>query len=55
MLSRFRLSHKVIRYAIVHIDDSKLSIDNLKAIKQNSPQTDEVSYFISQSTHLTQI
>lgn len=43
MLARLRLSHPSIRDAILHLDDSNLSIDNLKAIKQNAPTTDEVS------------
>lgn len=43
MLARLRMSHSSVREAILYLDDSRLSIDNLKAIKQNAPTPDEVS------------
>lgn len=42
MLARFRMPHAAIRDAVLHVDDGKLSIDNLKAIKHHVPTTDEV-------------
>lgn len=42
MLARFRFPHAQIRDALLQLDDGKLSIDNLIAIKQYVPTTDEV-------------
>ena len=42
MLSRFRLSHAAIRDAILHVDDQRLSLDNLKILRQYAPTADEV-------------
>lgn len=43
MLARFKMPLEAIRNAVVQVDDRKLSIDNLKAIKHNAPTSDEVS------------
>lgn len=40
------MPHVQIRDAVLHIDDAKLSIDNLKAIKHYVPTTDEESPFL---------
>ena len=45
MLARFKMSHQGIRDALLRIDDTKVSIDNLLAIKHYIPTTDEVSRF----------
>ncbi|GAA5889934.1 hypothetical protein JCM5296_003653 [Sporobolomyces johnsonii] len=42
MLARIRLSHAAIRDAILLIDDAKLSVDSLKAIKHHAPNLDEI-------------
>jgi hypothetical protein len=42
MLARLRLSHSAIRDAILKLDDDRLSVDNLKAIKHYCPTPDEV-------------
>lgn len=42
MLSRFRMSHSAIRAAVIAIDDSHLSVDNLKSLRQYTPTDDEV-------------
>lgn len=39
------MSHEGIRDAILVLDDTKVSIDNLLAIKHYIPTTDEVSRF----------
>lgn len=46
MLSRIKLNYNEIRDALLELNDSKLNIDNLKAIKQNLPTTEEVILFI---------
>lgn len=43
MLSRIKLTFPEIRLAILRIDDTKLSLDELKAIARQLPTTDEVS------------
>lgn len=45
MLARLRLPHTTIRTAIVELDDVKLSVDNLKAIKHHAPTAEEVRLF----------
>ncbi|BGP44533.1 hypothetical protein JCM10450v2_000347 [Rhodotorula kratochvilovae] len=42
MLARLRLPHAVLRDAILQVDDAKLSVDNLKVIKHNSPTAEEI-------------
>ncbi|KAF9997306.1 hypothetical protein BGZ79_009002 [Entomortierella chlamydospora] len=42
MLSRIKLSYPDIRVALMEISDEKLSIENLKAIKQYVPTSDEI-------------
>ncbi|KAF9996381.1 hypothetical protein BGZ65_008027 [Modicella reniformis] len=42
MLSRIKLSYPEIRMALLEILDEKLSIENLKAIKQYVPTSDEI-------------
>ncbi|KAF9438927.1 hypothetical protein BGZ76_002926 [Entomortierella beljakovae] len=42
MLSRIKLSYPDIRIAMMEISDEKLSIENLKAIKQYVPTSDEI-------------
>jgi hypothetical protein len=42
MLARLRMSHVAIRDAVLGMDDSKLSIDDLKALKQHAPTAAEV-------------
>ncbi|GAA6056774.1 hypothetical protein JCM3770_006127 [Rhodotorula araucariae] len=42
MLARMRLPHAVVRDALLQLDDAKLSVDNLKAIKHNAPTADEI-------------
>ncbi|KAG5519611.1 hypothetical protein PMAC_001766 [Pneumocystis sp. 'macacae'] len=42
MLSKIKLNYNEIRDALLELNDSKLSIDNLKAIKQNLPTTEEI-------------
>ena len=42
MLARMRMSHAAIRDAIWHIDDKKMTIDRLKAIKCFVPTADEI-------------
>ena len=42
MLSRIKLTYPEIRIALMEILDEKLSIENLKAIKQYVPSGDEV-------------
>lgn len=42
MLSRIKLTYPDIRVALMEILDEKLSIENLKAIKQHVPTGDEV-------------
>ena len=42
MLSRIKLTYPDIRVALMEILDEKLSIENLKAIKQYVPSGDEV-------------
>jgi hypothetical protein len=37
------MSHSKIKDAVLQLDDGKLSIDNLKALKQYVPLTEEVS------------
>lgn len=49
MLARFRMPPEAIRVAVVQMDDRELSIENLKAIKQNAPTTDEASNSIDSS------
>ena len=41
MLSRVRLSPTVIREAILQIDDSRLSLDSLKVLRQHAPTVEE--------------
>lgn len=43
MLSRIKMTYPEIRVALMEILDHKLSIENLKAIKQYVPGGDEVS------------
>lgn len=40
------MSHEGIRDAILKMDDTKVSIDNLLAIKHYIPTTDEVCPFL---------
>lgn len=47
MLSRFRISHTAIRDAILHIDDQRLSLDNLKSLRQYAPTVDEIDAIAS--------
>ena len=42
MLSRFKIGYSAIRQALLDLDDSILSIDDLKAISKQLPTTDEV-------------
>lgn len=42
MLARMRISHATIRDAILQIDDKKMTIDRLKALKSFVPSSDEV-------------
>ncbi|GAA5950997.1 hypothetical protein JCM3765_004650 [Sporobolomyces pararoseus] len=42
MLARLRLPHSAVRDAILRLDDDRLSVDNLKAIKHYSPTPDEI-------------
>ena len=44
MLSRIKVSYPDIRVALLEILDEKLSIENLKAIKQYVPTSDEVRF-----------
>lgn len=43
MLARYRIPLPEIKMAILHLDDSKLSIEFLKALKHYVPSTDELS------------
>lgn len=43
MLSRFKNNYSMIRCALLALDDSQLSIDDLKAISKHLPTTEEVS------------
>lgn len=43
MLVKAKMSARTIRNAFVAVEDSKLSIDLLKSLKQNAPTMDEVS------------
>lgn len=47
MLAKFRFTHAAIRDAILKIDDKKLSVDRLKALKSFLPTADEVSTDLS--------
>lgn len=47
MLARFKMPPEAISDAVVQMDDRRLSIENLKAIKQNAPTTDEASQGVS--------
>lgn len=49
MLSRFRLAHSAIKSALLGIDDSRLSVDNLKSLRQYTPTVDEVR--VAQQRH----
>lgn len=42
MLSRFKIGYSAIRQALLDLDDSALSIDDLKAISKQLPTTEEV-------------
>jgi diaphanous 1 len=42
MLARLKMGHVEIREAVLRIDDDRLSIDNLKALKHYAPTADEV-------------
>ena len=42
MLARLKMPHADVRDAVLFIDDSKLALDNLKAIKHFAPSTEEV-------------
>jgi hypothetical protein len=42
MLSRIKLGYPQIRKALLNIDDSKLSVDDLKAISKQLPTLEEV-------------
>ena len=42
MLARMRISHAAIRDAILQIDDKKMTIDRLKALRSFVPSSDEV-------------
>lgn len=43
MLSRFRMSYQAIRHAVLAVDNSRLSVDNLMALRQYTPTSEEVS------------
>ncbi len=43
MLSRIKLGFPEIRKALLDIDDSRLSVDDLKAISRQLPTSEEVS------------
>ncbi|KAK4702492.1 hypothetical protein P7C70_g3733, partial [Phenoliferia sp. Uapishka_3] len=42
MLARLKMPHPAVRDAVLFLDDSKLTLDNLKAIKHFVPSTDEM-------------
>jgi hypothetical protein len=42
MLARLKMSHMAIHDAVLNIDDARLSIDNLKALKHSAPTAEEV-------------
>lgn len=44
MLSRIKLSFPEIRTALLRVDDSKLTLDELKIIARHLPTTDEVRH-----------
>ena len=46
MLSRFKIEYSAIRKALLDLDDSVLSIDELKAISKQLPTTEEVCKFL---------
>lgn len=41
-LRRVKMPNLAIRAAVLSVDDSKLSMDTLKALKQQAPTPDEV-------------
>lgn len=52
MLARLRMSHSAVREAILKLDDNRLTVDNLKAIKHYCPTPDEVSHSASHALWL---
>ena len=42
MLSRFKIGYSAIRQALLDLDDSIFSVDELKAISKQLPTTEEV-------------
>ena len=54
MLNRFRMPPSAIRDALLTMDDGRLSVDNIKSLKQYCPLPDEVrtnSFSLSSSSH----
>lgn len=55
MLARIKLPLPDIRKALQDVDDSQLSIDDLKAISRQLPTAEEVTYHISTSSSGTRV
>ncbi|GAA6035972.1 hypothetical protein JCM8097_005193 [Rhodosporidiobolus ruineniae] len=52
VLARLKLPASIIRDAVLRIDDSKLSVDSLKAIKHHAPTDDEIELIRSYTGEL---
>jgi len=53
MLSHFKIGYSAIRQALLDLDDSTLSIDDLKEIGKQLPTTDEVRKYLITSLTFT--